>query len=78
MVFLIAGGITMLIIDLLIEEFNEGSHNNFSSWLAGVWWTFGVYQFFERCYLAFVLCCLPSLTILIVKLVRRSSHAERV
>lgn len=78
MVFLIACGVTMLVIDLLIQEFNEGSHNNFSSWLAGVYWTFGVYQFFERCYLAFVLCCLPSLTILIVKLVRRFSYAERV
>ena len=73
-----AVGVTLLVIEILIQEFNDGGHTNLTSWMTGVYFTLGIVQYIERSHLAFVLCCLPSLSILIVKLVRRFSHAERV
>lgn len=71
-------GVTMLIIDILLQEFTQGSHSKFTSWMAGWYLALGSFRGNELNLLFLLLCCLPSITILIVQLVRRFSHAERV
>ena len=71
-------GVTLVVIEILISEFNDGNHSNFASWVAGAYVTVGTVCLIGGQHLACALCYLPTITILTVKLIRRMSHAERM
>ena len=64
-------GITLVISEIMISEFNDGGHSNYASWVAGCYMTLSVMYLFTGRDLACV-------TILVVNLVRRMNHEERV
>lgn len=71
---LTAPGVILVIIEILIQEFNEGSHSNIASWIAGCYLTLGIAQCSRTWYLVGVLSALPTIVILITKMIRRMSH----
>lgn len=71
-------GITLVISEIMISEFNDGGHSNYASWVAGCYMTLSVMYLFTERDLACVLCAMPTITILVVKVVRRMNHEERV
>lgn len=71
-------GVTLVVTEILVSEFNDGNHSNFASWVAGAYVTVGTVCLIGGQRLICVLCYLPTITILTVKLIRRMSHAERV
>lgn len=79
LVLVLAGiGVTLVVTEILISEFNDGNHSNFASWVAGAYVTVGTVCLIGGQHLVCVLCYLPTITILTVKLIRRMSHAERM
>ena len=71
-------GTIPLVSEILIEEFNDGNHSNFASWVAGCYIAIGLVHFINQSYLVGIMGVLPTVAILSVKLIRRMSHAERV
>lgn len=71
-------GVSLVVAEILISEFNDGNHSNFASWVAGCYIAIGLVHFLNQSYLAGIMGVLPTVAILTVKLIRRMSHAERV
>ena len=78
LLILTAAGVTLAVIEILVSEYNDETHSNMASWISGCYMALGVVQFIGQQYLIAILSTLPTISILVVKLVRRISHAERV
>ena len=48
LVLLVLLGTIPLVSEILIEEFNDGNHSNFASWVAGCYIAIGLVHFFKQ------------------------------
>lgn len=71
-------GVGLVTIEILIQQFNDGKCSAFASWLAGVYISIGALNLINGEILCTVLCMIPTVSILISKLIRRCGNSVRV
>lgn len=75
--FIIAG-VGLVTIEILIQQFNDGKCSALASWLAGIYIGTGALNLQDGDVLCAVLCLIPSISIVISKLIRRCKSDVRV
>lgn len=67
----IAAGVGLIVIEILIQKFNEGQVSRWVAWLAGVYIGLAAISVAQGDILDGVLCCLPTIAILLPDLIGR-------